>query len=213
MFTGIVEARGQVISIQPQSGFVRIQISSDLDLSDVKEGDSISVDGACLTATAVDRGRNVFSADVSPETLAVTTLGDLKTGSKVNLEKAMRLDSRLGGHLVAGHVDCIGRIIEKKMAGQGYLIGFTADSGKYLIEKGSVAVDGISLTINKVKGKSFWVMVIPHTAQLTGLTEKNVSDKVNIEFDIIGKYVEKFLSPRKTTSGLDEELLKEYGFI
>jgi len=212
MFTGIIEARGEIISSEPRRGFVALRIVSDLDLSDVKVGDSISVDGACLTATEVQPGRKMFSADVSPETLSVTTLGSMKRGAKVNLEKAMRLDSRLGGHIVLGHVDCIGRVIELRVAGSGFLMGFEVDSGRYLIEKGSVAIDGVSLTVNKVTGNRFEVMIIPHTAALTGLTEKKINDKVNVEFDLIGKYVDKFLSAKRE-SGINERSLKEYGFM
>jgi riboflavin synthase len=131
----------------------------------------------------------------------------------MNLEKAMRLDSRLGGHLVAGHVDCVGRLIEKRPAGSGYLLGFSVDSGRYLIEKGSVAVDGVSLTINRVQGGNFWVMIIPHTAARTGLTDKNINDKVNVEFDLVGKYVEKFVSSGREPSGLTERALREHGFM
>ncbi len=211
MFTGIIEGRGVVKTIEPVGEFVRIHIVSDLDLTDVKIGDSVSMDGACLTATSVDVKKGELMADVSAETLAVTTLGYLKTGHKVNLEKAMRLDSRLGGHLVAGHVDCVGRIIEKRQIGPGWLFGFQADSGRYLVEKGSVAVDGISLTVNSVEGNKFRVMIIPQTATVTGLTEKKINDKVNLEFDLIGKYVEKFVSDKEET-GLTEEKLKKYGF-
>jgi riboflavin synthase len=211
MFTGIIEARGEIRSIEPMGEFVRIRITSDLDLTDVREGDSISVDGACLTAISVNFSQRELAADVSSETLSVTTLGELKTGSTVNLEKAMRLDSRLGGHLVAGHVDCVGRIIAKRRAGPGWIFGFQVDSGRYLIEKGSVAVDGISLTINTVEKGSFQVMIIPQTAATTGLTRKKINDKVNVEFDLIGKYVEKFVSG-KEESGITEAKLKEYGF-
>jgi len=155
MFTGIVEARGEIRGIEPMGEFVRIRITSDLDLADVREGDSISVDGACLTAIRVNLSRRELVADVSSETLSVTTLGELKAGSAVNLEKAMRLDSRLGGHLVAGHVDCVGRIIEKRRAEPGWILGFQVDFGRYVIEKVSVAVDGISLTVNTVEGGRF----------------------------------------------------------
>ncbi|MFH1114550.1 MAG: riboflavin synthase [Pseudomonadota bacterium] len=213
MFTGIVEARGELVSTEPQRGFVRLTIQSDLDLSDVAVGDSIAVDGACLTATEVRQAAREFCADVSPESLGVTTLGELKPGARVNLEKAMRLDSRLGGHLVSGHVDCVGRVIEKRGLGAGFLLGFQVDSTRYLIEKGSVAIDGVSLTVNRVQGNRFWVMIIPHTAALTGLTGKNISDRVNIEFDLIGKYVEKLVSPSKGESRLNEALLKEHGFM
>jgi len=213
MFTGIVEARGKIVRMEPADGFVRITIASDMDLEDVKQGDSISVDGACLTATVVRSQAKEFSADVSPETLRVTTLAELKPGSYVNLEKAMRLGARLGGHLVSGHVDSVGLIVEKRPSGKGYLLGFLVESGRYLIEKGSVAVDGVSLTVNGVHGNRFWVMIIPHTALLTGLTDKNINDKVNVEFDLIGKYVEKFVSSGNKGSGVNEQILKEYGFM
>jgi len=144
--------------------------------------------------------------------LRVTTLGEMKPGSVVNLERAMRLDSRLGGHLVAGHVDCIGRLTDKRPSGRGFVLGFRVDSGRYLIEKGSVAVDGVSLTVNQVDGSRFQVMIIPHTASLTGLTAKKINDKVNVEFDLIGKYVEKFVS-HGAHAGVSEHLLKEHGFM
>lgn len=213
MFTGIVEARGEIVAMEPRQGFVRIRIRSGMDLSDVSEGDSISVDGACLTATQVSEAGGEFCADVSPETLRVTTLGQLTAGAGVNLEKAMRLDSRLGGHLVSGHVDCIGRLIEKRASGAGFLMGFSVDSTRLLIDKGSVAIDGISLTVNSVRGNRFHVMIIPHTSALTGLTQKNINDRVNVEFDLIGKYVEKFVSSTKGGSSLDETTLKEHGFM
>ncbi len=213
MFTGIVEARGRVLAVEPKSEFVRIRIVSDLDLSDVKEGDSIAVDGACLTATRVKASLKEIEADVSPETVRVTTIGDLKSGTFVNLEKALRMDSRLGGHLVSGHIDCVGRLMEKRASGMGFLMGFQVDSTRYLIEKGSVAVDGVSLTVNDVEKDRFRVMIIPHTSALTGLTEKKINDKVNVEFDLIGKYVEKFVSPNLSGSGVNEEKLRQYGFM
>jgi riboflavin synthase len=213
MFTGIVEARGTIVALEPSGGFTRIRIVSDLDLSDVLEGDSIAVNGACLTATTLDLPHRAFLADASPETLRVTTLGRLKIGDQVNLEKAMRLGERLGGHMVSGHVDCVGRVKEKRPAGQGFLLGFQVDSSRYLIEKGSVAVDGVSLTVNRVEGNSFQVMIIPHTSLLTGLTLKNINDTVNVEFDLIGKYVEKFVTAHGSEGGIREDKLKEYGFL
>ena len=129
MFTGIIEARGNIKGLEPRGAFVRIRIASDLDLSDVKEGDSISVDGACLTATLVDFSCREFTADASPETMQVTTLGGLKVGARVNLEKAMRLDSRLGGHMVAGHVDCVGQVVEKRPYRRGLPPGISCGLG------------------------------------------------------------------------------------
>lgn len=213
MFTGIIQARGKIESLEKGSQFVSIKISCNMDLSDTSVGDSIAVDGACLTASFVDSVNSGFTADVSPETLRVTTLGDLKVGSSVNLEKALRLDTRLGGHLVAGHVDTVGGLIEKKPYGPGFLLGFHVGATKYLIEKGSVAVDGVSLTVNSVGSNDFKVMIIPHTSGLTGLTEKQIGAKVNVEFDIIGKYIEKFVTSGKKESGVTQDKLKEYGFM
>lgn len=213
MFTGIIEARGTIAAIEPSNRFVRVRITTDMDLSDVAEGDSIAVDGACLTATVVSTSSGEFSADVSPETLRVTTLGDRKPGHGVNLEKALRLDSRLGGHLVAGHVDCVGRIVEKRSAGVGYLFGFSVESTRYIIHKGSIAVDGVSLTVNSVETDRFQVMLIPQTALLTGLTQKNINDRVNIEYDMIGKFVEKFTVSSGDKSGVTVNTLREHGFL
>ncbi len=213
MFTGIVEARGEIKAITPGNEFIGIAIRSDLDLSDVKPGDSISVDGACLTAVKVDLSEGEFVADVSPETLGVTTLGAMRAGDFVNLEKALRMDSRLGGHLVAGHVDSVGRLVDRRRSGKGFILGFQVDTGRYLIEKGSAAVDGVSLTVNSVQGSLFRVMIIPHTSGLTGLTEKKIDDKVNVEYDMIAKYVEKFVAAPGRVTGLDEQKLKEHGFM
>ncbi len=213
MFTGIVEGRGIIRAIAPRAEFVRLTITTEMFLDDVRAGDSICVDGACLTATTVNRDGAEFFADVSPETLGVTTLGKLRPGASVNLEKALRLDSRLGGHLVSGHVDCVGSIAEKRPTGNGFLMGFAVDSTRYLIEKGSVAVDGVSLTVNDVTQDRFRVMIIPHTSGITGLTDKVIGDRVNLEFDIIGKYVEKFVGARRGESRIDRSMLKEYGFL
>lgn len=213
MFTGIIEARGSIVSMEPANRFNRITIKTGMDLSDVRLGDSVAVDGVCLTVTALKNSSNVFSADVSPESMRVTTLGNLRSGAEVNLEKALTLSSRLGGHLVAGHVDCVGSMIENRGVGQGNLLGFQVDSCKYVVEKGSVAINGVSLTVNSVEGNRFWVMIIPHTAGLTGLTQKNINDKVNVEYDMIGKYIEKFVSAWSHSGGLTEKALRDYGFM
>lgn len=213
MFTGIVENRGVIRSVEAKQAFIRLVIGSDMDLADVKAGDSICVNGVCLTATGVYSTENLFAVDVSPETLRVTTLEQCRAGSPVNLEKAMKANSRFGGHIVSGHVDCIGRIAEKRQVGPGFSFGFHVDSSRYLIEKGSVAVDGISLTVNRVENNRFYVMIIPHTSYLTGLTDKKINDTVNIEFDMIGKYVEKFVNGWSGKSGLTEQTLQKYGFM
>lgn len=213
MFTGIIEGRGVITSVKPYQGFVRLVVNSDMDLSDVNVGDSICVNGVCLTATIVSSINNQLCMDVSPETINVTTIGKAKPGSSVNLEKAIRADSRFGGHIVSGHIDCIGKISEKRQIGPGFLMGFEVNSSKYVIEKGSVAVDGVSLTVNRVERDHFWVMIIPHTSSLTGLTDKKINDTVNIEFDMIGKYVEKFVSVWSSKPGLDEQTLQKYGFM
>jgi riboflavin synthase len=218
MFTGIIQARGEIVSLNRGSSFVSIRIASSMELSDTFPGDSIAVDGACLTASLIDASKGEFSADVSPETLRVTTLGERNPGDMVNLEKAMRLDTRLGGHMVAGHVDCVGTLAGKRPMGPGQMLEFRVPSTRYLIEKGSVAVDGVSLTVNKVGRGDFQVMIIPHTSGLTGLTGKSIGAIVNIEFDMIGKYVEKFLmwdktGPENKDRGITETKLKEHGFV
>jgi riboflavin synthase len=213
MFTGIIEARGSIVSMEPVNRFERVTIKTGMDLSDVKLGDSIAVDGVCLTVTGLKIAAGQFSADVSPESMRVTTLGSLRSGANVNLEKALTLGSRLGGHMVAGHVDCVGNMIENRSVGQGNLLGFQVDSCKYVVEKGSVAINGVSLTVNKVEGNRFWVMIIPHTASLTGLTQKNINDKVNVEYDIVGKYIEKFVSAWSHSGGVTEKTLRDYGFM
>jgi riboflavin synthase len=213
MFTGIVQAQGKTVGIEPVGGFVRLRFLTSLDLSDVEIGDSLCVNGVCLTLTHLNLNQAEFYADVSPETVRVTTLGALSIGSTVNLEKALRLGDRLGGHIVSGHVDCVGTIAEKRSVAPGFGLAIQVPSDRYVIEKGSVAVDGVSLTVNSVDQNKFWVMIIPHTSIRSGLTQKKIGDRVNVEFDIIGKYIEKFVSKEKRDSGLTEQSLREYGFI
>jgi len=210
MFTGIIENAGAVKRITRKGEDALLVIETSLNLDDIKVGDSIAVNGACLTVTQkMDRS---FSADVSAETLARTNLKLLKSGDRVNLEKSLRMNSFLGGHLVLGHVDGLGKIQEKINKANSLQFGVEIDTelGRYIVEKGSVAVDGISLTVNRCEKNRFYVNIIPHTARNTTLEFKKVADLVNIETDIIGKYVEKFLNPGK---GIDMNFLAEHGFL
>ena len=210
MFTGIIENAGAVKRITRKGEDALLVIDTSLNLDDIKVGDSIAVNGACLTVTQkMDRS---FSADVSAETLARTNLKLLKSGDRVNLEKSLRMNSFLGWHLVLGHVDGLGKIQEKinKANSLQFSVEIDTELGRYIVEKGSVAVDGISLTVNRCEKNRFYVNIIPHTARNTTLEFKKVADLVNIETDIIGKYVEKFLNPGK---GIDMNFLAEHGFI
>jgi riboflavin synthase len=210
MFTGIIENAGAVKRITRKGEDALLVIDTSLNLDDIKVGDSIAVNGACLTVTEkTDRG---FSADVSAETLTRTNLKLLKSGDRVNLEKSLRMNSFLGGHLVLGHVDGLGKIQEKMNKANSLQLGVEIDTelSRYIVEKGSVAVDGISLTVNRCEKNRFYVTIIPHTARNTTLEFKKVADLVNIETDIIGKYVEKLLNPGK---GIDMSFLAEHGFL
>lgn len=193
MFTGIIEELGTIKAIRSQSGGICLSVEGKVVMEGMKTGDSIAVNGACLTVTEFNS--SVFSADVSRETVDKTGIGRLRVGDKVNLERPMRLSDRLGGHLVAGHVDAVGVIrgIINKGDATIFTIEAPKDVSKYLIYKGSVAIDGISLTVNEVQGIRFSVTVIPHTAAMTTLGLKKIGDTVNLEADMIGKYVERFL--------------------
>jgi len=214
MFTGIIQALGTMSRLVRQGDEGLLSITTDLPLEDVLIGDSIAVNGVCLTVTA--KGSQTFTADVSAETLARTNLGNLHPGASVNLEKSLRLQDFLGGHLVLGHVDGLGRISEKTVRTKSLLFVFEVPDGlsKYIVEKGSVAVDGISLTVNRCVRNQFHVNMIPHTAHKTTLGSKRVSDLVNIETDIIGKYVERLMQHRGGAGpGVDWKLLSEKGFL
>ena len=214
MFTGIIQAKGTLAQLVRQGEEAMLTVSTDLPLEDVKTGDSIAVNGACLTVT--QKKAKGFSADVSGETLAKTNLGLLKTGDWVNLEKALRLTDFLGGHLVLGHVDGIGKIVEKTVRTKSVLFTFEVPEQlmKYVVEKGSIAIDGISLTVNRCVRNQFHVTMIPHTSRGTTLGSKRVSEPVNIETDIIGKYLEKLMMKnRNGSSPVDWKLLAEHGFL
>ncbi|HEX9020087.1 MAG TPA: riboflavin synthase [Nitrospirota bacterium] len=211
MFTGIVEEMGSVKALRREAGAARLTVSASTVLGGTALGDSICVNGVCLTV--VGMGTSEFSADVAVETLKVTNLGELKVGARVNLERALQLSARIGGHLVSGHVDAAGRIREKRPEGNGWRIFFDAPDSvlRYVIKKGSIAIDGISLTVADVDKAGFSIAMIPHTAELTTLGFKSGGDSVNLEADIIGKYVERLLAGR-VEGGVSLELLKKTGF-
>lgn len=197
MFTGIVEEIGVIEAIQRRDRFVQLSIKASVVTEDLKLGDSVSTNGVCLTVTALTG--NGFTADVMAQTLRVTSLRDLNPGSKVNLERAMAANGRFGGHMVSGHVDGIGRIqrIERETEAIWLTIAAEEKQMKYLVDKGSIAIDGVSLTAAVVGQDFFKVSLIPHTAQATTLGFKKAGDSVNLECDVIGKYVEKMLSGRQ----------------
>jgi riboflavin synthase len=215
MFTGLIEEVGKVVSIDRAGAGVHLCISCGFPQDDVRLGDSIAVNGVCLTVTGKSAGRYTF--DVSPETVERTTFRRLAPGSPVNLERALRLSDRLGGHLVSGHVDCVAVVVERREVSGNLIFAFRilSDYARYLIEKGSVAIDGISLTVNSVSNETFTVNIIPHTAAKTTLLGKFPGNEVNIEADMIGKYVERFLagSGRGDKAGVSLELLAKSGYL
>lgn len=210
MFTGLVETLGSVTALEKADNGIRLSVKPMTDY-ELKTGDSVSVNGVCLTVT--DTGKNAPAFDVSPETLRSTNLGELRVGNKVNLERALRLSDRLGGHVVTGHVDGVGTILEKRQAGEYTFYTFEAPAAisRYIVKKGSIAIDGISLTVVDIERRGFSVAIIPHTLKATNIGGKNVGDRVNLEADILGKYVEKFLGRNDNDKNL-MELLKEGGF-
>ena len=222
MFTGIIESVGQIAQIQPKGEDTRLYIKTGkLDLADVQLGDSIAVNGVCLTA--VELPGDGFWADVSGETLNMTTLATLQQGSPANLEKAMTPTTRLGGHLVSGHVDGVGEVVLREPAGRSehFQIKAPQSLAHYIAKKGSICVDGISLTVNDVKGSIFDLNIVPHTLQETIMDHYQVGQAVNLEVDIIARYLERLLTgnaPEMANSGLisnmiTEEFLAKHGFI
>ena len=210
MFTGIIEAIGRVTAVQRRGDLLSLTIAPQAALTEIVVGDSICVSGACLTVTALSHGG--FEADCSSETQERTTLGSLKPHDEVNLERALKMSGRLGGHLVTGHVDATGYVGEVTK-GSGSLtmtIRLPHELSSYIVEKGSVAVEGVSLTTSRIAGDEFQVAVIPYTAQNTTLGKRRVGDRVNIEVDLIGKYVKRFI--QQGGAGIDKGFLAEHGF-
>lgn len=196
MFTGIIQGKGKVLATTSARGGRSFQFEAGFIIDNPEEGESIAVNGVCLTAFNM-KGQ-VFSAEVSPESLSRTTLADLQVGKMVNLERALQLSDRLGGHIVSGHVDCVGTLVDLKKQGDFTILNFSVppENDRYIIEKGSITVDGISLTVNQCAKGRFSVSIIPHTLQVTTLGQLKPGSRVNVEVDIIGKYVEKLLAER-----------------
>ncbi len=216
MFTGIVKAKGRVRSMKKQGGDFCITVESrDLDWSSFDVGESISVNGVCLTATALHSYG--FDADVSMETMTVTALGVLTTGSAVNLEPAISLGERLGGHLVSGHVDCVGTVAARESDARSVRLKIEVpkEYGRYLAKKGAVCVDGVSLTINEVSARAFEVNIIPHTAEETIIGDYAVGAAVNIEVDLLARYIERLLERDESSeadAGISRDFLKAHGY-
>lgn len=218
MFTGLIEELGKVASLSREHISARIKIAAVKVLEEIKIGDSIAVNGVCLTV--VSYGQNYFEADVMWETLKKSSLEHLVVGDMVNLERALRLGDRLGGHLVSGHIDGVGIIINQQKVGIALVTEIQAPEKalKYMIREGSIAVDGISLTVAEVKKDSFLVSLIPHSAKVTTMGLKKKGDQVNLEGDLIGKYVERLMSfknsdSKTSNSSLSLETLAEHGFL
>lgn len=218
MFTGIIQAVGVIQKVETRAGDVRLYIRTGrLDLSDVALGDSIASNGVCLTA--VELPGDGFKADVSRETLDLTTLQSMQPGSKVNLEKALTLNSRLGGHLVSGHVDGVGRVLERREDARSirFIMQAPAELAKYIAHKGSICVDGVSLTVNRVDGNRFELNIVPHTLQETIMLAYQPGQQVNLEVDLIARYLERLLTgameATPTPAGITEALLRQQGFM
>lgn len=210
MFTGIIEEIGTINSIQhgPKSAVIEVQASKVLE--GTKLGDSISTNGACLTV--IEMSESIFKVEAMNETLERTNLGELSVGSRVNLERAMELGERLGGHMVSGHIDGIGTIVSMRQEDIAWWVEISCDPSlmRYIIEKGSIAIDGISLTVAKVHPSSFEVSIIPHTKDHTTLLSKSVNDKVNLENDLVGKYIEQFTLGTVQSMSLSDLTKKGY---
>ncbi|MGE4504913.1 MAG: riboflavin synthase [Desulfovibrionaceae bacterium] len=221
MFTGLVNGKGEVRGVEPRGKETRLTVAALFDLPDITPGESIAVNGACLTVETF--GRNLFTAYASAETMRVTNLGGLKAGSRVNLERALALGDRLGGHLVSGHVDCLAEVRGVEPAGESrvYTLGFPASFGPLVVEKGSVALDGISLTVNRCGADWLSVNIIPATQRETTIAGWQPGYRANMEMDIIGRYVQRMLAPHLGGEGgaqgagpvgIDLDFLKRNGF-
>ena len=220
MFTGIVEEVGRLVRAVRRGESMELTIEAERVLEGTKIGDSIAVSGVCLTVTSL--GRSSFTADVTPQTYRHTALGELEPGSPVNLERAMPADGRFGGHIVQGHADGTGVVVSREEEGNAVWFAFRPDDPglmRYIVPRGSIAVDGVSLTVARTDGRTFSVSIIPHTLAMTALRFRKPGDRVNLECDILGKYVEHLLNfgngreTRAIGGGLTEAFLRENGFV
>ncbi|TGU71392.1 riboflavin synthase [Geomonas terrae] len=214
MFTGLIETIGELVSIERRGASGSLTVKTALPLDEIRIGDSIAINGACLTV--VRKGGGAVTFDVSPETIDRTAFKNLKSGSPVNMERAMRLSDRLDGHLVSGHIDCVATVTERREVAGNIVFNFRfpAEFAKYIAAKGSVAIDGISLTVNSVGPDSFSVNIIPHTASKTTLLQKRAGDEVNIETDLLCRYLERLLAGREAREGgVTLDLLAKNGFM
>jgi riboflavin synthase len=211
MFTGIIKAKGTIAAMEQRGGDVRLTVRSDgLPWSDYEVGESVAVNGVCLTAVALHS--DGFDTDVSVETLDVTALGGLAVGSDVNLEPSISLGERLGGHLVSGHVDCTGKVVSRQADARSIrlAIEIPKDYARYVAKKGSVCVDGVSLTVNEVSGNTFELNIIPHTAEVTIIDDYAPGTVVNVEVDLLARYLERLLE--RDGDGISLEFLKSHGY-
>lgn len=219
MFTGIIQAVGTISDLQPKGGDMALVVNTGkLDMADVQLGDSIAVNGVCLTAVVLTDSS--FTADVSRETLSLTSLGDLSKGSEVNLEKALTLETRLGGHLVSGHVDGLGEVVARRNDGRSEWFNIKAPDSlaKYIATKGSITIDGVSLTVNRVDDVHFEINIVPHTIQETIIGHYQSGTKINLEVDVIARYLERLIQQggmdqiASASSNITESFLNESGF-
>jgi riboflavin synthase len=214
MFTGIIEDKGRVLRVESRGQKRRLTLELPVNLTEVQVGDSININGVCLTI--VEKKGQTIELDLSPETLQKTALGGLRQGDEVNLERALRVTDRLGGHIVTGHIDGIGVIVEKrkKMDFLNLKIQIPKSVSRYVVQKGSIAIDGVSLTVNEYQGEEIQLTLIPYTLEKTTLMDKKVGDQVNVETDVLGKYVERLLYRNdKKPNEITLSFLKEHGFI
>jgi len=213
VFTGLIETSGTLRNVRPRGPGVTLTIEAPREMvTELVLGESVAVDGACLTVTTAED--TAFTVDASAETMERTTLGERRAGDALHLERAMKLGDRVGGHLVSGHIDGTGRVTRTESLGEALCVTFEAprDVARYLVAKGSICIDGISLTVNNVDGLTFDVVLIPHTQSIVHLHRKRAGDRVNLEADLIGKYVERLMSPGLDRAPIDLETLARAGF-